>query len=213
MKYPIKKVLSIVSAISAAAFSLNVLNVSADVIPNPVISRNCPVYSDTAGQPTAANDEHYFSFCFITTPGYLAYDLSAVPEAERKQIIAVWYNTSSYDNIGNYKNRNMEPSDYTIEVNSAPGGEYPTDGWKSLKQFRATPLVHVSILSIWKDITGFALISLRQTIPAENRQALTLIFTTFPKECPTAGFFGRLHYSRGHEQLLRHRLCRTHQHH
>ena len=130
MKYPMKKVLSIVSAISAAAFSLNVLNVSADVIPNPVISRNCPVYSDTAGQPTAANDEHYFSFCFITAPGYLAYDLSAVPEAERKQIIAVWYNTSSYDNIGNYKNRNMEPSDYTIEVNSAPGGEYPTDGWE-----------------------------------------------------------------------------------
>ncbi|MBR1897517.1 MAG: lysophospholipase, partial [Oscillospiraceae bacterium] len=57
-------------------------------------------------------------------------DLSGVPEAQRQVIDAVWYNTSAYDVIGMYVNRNMEPSDYTIEVNAAPGGDYPADGWE-----------------------------------------------------------------------------------
>lgn len=61
---------------------------------------------------------------------YLAYDLSGVPEAQRQVIDAVWYNTSAYDTIGMYSNRNMEPSDYTIEVNAAQGGDYPEDGWE-----------------------------------------------------------------------------------
>lgn len=130
MNNSVKKVLSTVSAIAAAAVSLGAFNANAKVTPNPVISRNCPVYSGKASQPTAANDEHYFSFCFLTSPDYIAYDLSAVPAEQRKQIIAVWYNTSSYDYIGNYKSRNMEPSDYTIEVNAADGGIYPEDNWE-----------------------------------------------------------------------------------
>lgn len=105
------------------------LPVSAEVVSNPVISRSCPVYSGT-GQATAANDEHYFSFWNGTAPDYLAYDLSAVPEENRRIVNAVWYNTSSYDSIGMYISRNMEPSDYTIEVNAAPGGTYPEDGWE-----------------------------------------------------------------------------------
>lgn len=102
----------------------------AEVIPNPVISRNCPAYSgDNPATAVAANDEHYFSFAFLKAPDYLAYDLSGVPEEERKQVIAVWYNTSSYDKLGAYANANMEPTDYTVEVNAAPGGDYPQDGW------------------------------------------------------------------------------------
>lgn len=130
MNSSVKKVLSAVSAIAAAAVSLSTFNAYAKVTPNPVISRNCPAYSGKASQPGAANDEHYFSFCMLPTPDYIAYDLSAVPAEQKKQIIAVWYNTSSYDNIGNYKNRNMEPSDYTIEVNAAEGGVYPEDNWE-----------------------------------------------------------------------------------
>lgn len=130
MNSSVKKVLSAVSAIAAAAVSLSTFNAYAKVTPNPVISRNCPAYSGKASQPTAANDEHYFSFCMLPTPDYIAYDLSAVPAEQRKQIIAVWYNTSSYDYIGNYKSRNMEPSDYTIEVNAAEGGAYPEDNWE-----------------------------------------------------------------------------------
>ncbi|MBO5343628.1 MAG: lysophospholipase [Ruminococcus sp.] len=130
MKNSVKRMISAVSAAAAAVVSLSAFTSYAKVTPNPVISRNCPVYSGKASQPTAANDEHYFSFCFLTSPDYIAYDLSAVPSEEKKQIIAVWYNTSSYDYIGNYKNRNMEPSDYTIEVNAAEGGAYPESGWE-----------------------------------------------------------------------------------
>ncbi|MBQ9140078.1 MAG: hypothetical protein IJX61_05705 [Ruminococcus sp.] len=130
MKNSVKKMISAVSAAAAAVVSLSAFTSYAKVTPNPVISRICPVYSGKASQPTAANDEHYFSFCFLTSPDYIAYDLSAVPSEEKKQIIAVWYNTSSYDYIGNYKNRNMEPSDYTIEVNAAEGGAYPESGWE-----------------------------------------------------------------------------------
>ncbi|MBQ8687012.1 MAG: lysophospholipase [Ruminococcus sp.] len=107
------------------------LTAGAEVISNPVISRNCPVYSGS-GQATAANDEHYFSFWNGTAPDYLAYDLSDVPEENRKTVNAVWYNTSTYDSIGLYVSRNMEPSDYTIEINAAPGGDYPEDGWETV---------------------------------------------------------------------------------
>lgn len=127
MKKFLKKAAAVL--ISAAALPLCSFTAMAEIEPNPVISRNVPAYSNS-GQPSAANDEHYFSFCFVPTPGYVAYDLSGVPEEQRKQVLAVWYNTSAYDDIGMYRNRNMEPSDYTVEVNSAPGGEYPEDGWE-----------------------------------------------------------------------------------
>lgn len=135
-----KKLLSAVTAITATALTLSSFSAYAKVEPNPVISRNCPVYSGKASQPTAANDEHYFSFCFLTTPDYIAYDLSAVPTDERKQVLAVWYNTSSYDYIGSYKSRNMEPSDYTIEVNSAEGGAYPESGWEVVETVEGNTL-------------------------------------------------------------------------
>lgn len=100
-------------------------------VPAPVISRNCPAYSGSNPATAAAgNDEHYFSFWNAQCPDYLAYDLSGVPEEERQVVDAVWYCTSAYDMIGLYVNRNMEPSDYTIEVNAAPGGTYPEDGWE-----------------------------------------------------------------------------------
>ena len=34
----------------------------------------------------------------------------------------------------------MEPSNYTIEVNAAPGGEYPTDGWEVVETVTDNPL-------------------------------------------------------------------------
>ena len=49
--------------------------VFAEVTSNPVISQNCPVYSQT-GMSSYANDEHYFSFWNSSGADYLAYDLS-----------------------------------------------------------------------------------------------------------------------------------------
>ncbi len=104
-------------------------NERVSVTPNPIISRNVPAYSGISQNPNYGNDEHYFSFWTSSAPDYLAYDLSDVPENQRKKVLAVWYNVSCYDNIGMYVNRNSEPIDYTIEVNSAEGGKYPEDGW------------------------------------------------------------------------------------
>ncbi len=103
----------------------------AEIVPNPVISRDVPAYSETnPSTASAANDGHYYSFWSGTAPDKLAYDLSDVPENQRKTVIAVWYTTSTYDKIGSYANQNMIPTEYTVEVNSAKGGEYPDSGWE-----------------------------------------------------------------------------------
>lgn len=68
----------------------------------------------------------------LTTPVYLAYDLSGVDASLRQNVVLAWYNDPSTDVwnsslIGqNYFN---VPSSYTIEINSAAGGSYPMSGW------------------------------------------------------------------------------------
>lgn len=132
MKKFMKKTMSAVLSLTTAVSLTASMAVYADVTPNPVISRNCPAFDKDGDSYSAkqGNDEHYFSFWNVSAPNYLAYDLSEVPELQRRKVMAVWYNTSSYDSIGQYQSRNMEPFSYTIEVNSAPGGEYPEDGWE-----------------------------------------------------------------------------------
>lgn len=141
MKRIKKTITAAVSAVIAAA-SVNI-PVSAEVIPNVVISRNCPAYSasspHTAG---AANDDYYYSFWFGTAPDYLAYDLSDVPEEQRQEVIAVWYNTTGqYDyTVVNGGSSSSMPTDYTIEVNAAEGGAYPEEGWVTVETVEGNTL-------------------------------------------------------------------------
>lgn len=102
---------------------------SARMASNAVISRNVTAYSG-GGTASNGNDDAYWNTWDSTAGDYLAYDLSSVPADKRRQVIAVWYNTSTYDNIGQYVNRGAEPIDYVIEVNSAAGGSYPSGGVK-----------------------------------------------------------------------------------
>lgn len=128
----LKKITSLFMSAVLAATGVGTISVSADTGADPVISRNCPAYSQ-ANPSTASsgNDEHYFSFWSGTTEDYLAYDLSGVPAAQRKKVLAAWYNaTGQYDYTVVNQNSNAMPSDYTIEVNAAAGGTYPEDGWK-----------------------------------------------------------------------------------
>lgn len=97
---------------------------------NPLISRNAPAYSGKSDSTSSGNDDKYYTFWTSAPDDYLAYDLSAVPKSQRKKVLAVWYNTSTYDNIGVYVNKDAEPVDYTIEVNKAAGGSYPAAGWE-----------------------------------------------------------------------------------
>lgn len=133
MKKFMKKTMSALLSLTAAVSLTASMAVYADIPSNPVISRNCPAFDKDGDSYSAkqGNDEHYFSFWNVSAPNYLAYDLSEVPEDQRRTVMAVWYNTSSYDSIGQYQSRNMEPFSYTIEVNKAPGGEYPAEGWET----------------------------------------------------------------------------------
>jgi len=130
-----KKIIACIASMAVAVVSLVSFTsvVSADIAPNPVISRDCPAYSGSSQSTAyAACDAYYYSSWYGTAPDYLAYDLSAVPEIERKKVIAVWYNnTANYDyTIGNYGGSSSSmPTEYTIEVNASEGGAYPADGW------------------------------------------------------------------------------------
>lgn len=141
MKRIKKTITAAVSAIIAAA-SVSA-PVSAEVIPNTVISRNCPAYSESSPHTAgAANDDYYYSFWFGTAPDYLAYDLSEVPEEQRQEVIAVWYNTTGqYDyTVVNGGSSSSMPTDYTIEVNAAEGGEYPEEGWITVETVEGNTL-------------------------------------------------------------------------
>ncbi|MBR2283092.1 MAG: lysophospholipase [Ruminococcus sp.] len=128
-----KKLISSAAAaalvLGSAAFPAN----AADNAPgaDPVISRNVPAYSGASSNPEWGNDDYYYTQWSSSAGDYLAYDLSSVPQENRKKVLAVWYNLSSYDNLGSYVSRDAEPVDYTIEVNSAPGGSYPESGWET----------------------------------------------------------------------------------
>jgi len=97
---------------------------------NPIISRGVPAYSEKTANASAANDDFYYTLWSSSAEDYIAYDLSGVPQEQRKKVLAVWYNLSSYDSLGSYVSRNAEPIDYTIEVNKAEGGSYPTTDWE-----------------------------------------------------------------------------------
>lgn len=97
---------------------------------NPILSRNVPAYTNS-GTASSGNDAHYYTAWQASAPAFLAYDLSGVEPSKRKQVIAVWYNDSTYDNIGAYVNKGEEPVDYVIEVNRAAGGSCPNDGWET----------------------------------------------------------------------------------
>ncbi len=71
---------------------------------NPVISRGVPACSG-GGTASNGNDDAYWTEWQSDAPDYLAYDLSGVPASQRKQVIAVWYNGSTYDSIGQYVSR------------------------------------------------------------------------------------------------------------
>jgi lysophospholipase L1-like esterase len=96
-----------------------------------------PAFASSQIYPaSAANDSAYSTVWRGSIPGWIAYDLSAVPAIERGSVIAAWFNdptTSPYDHVvaGDIAYNSLR--DYTIEANAAPGGgSVPTSGWVTL---------------------------------------------------------------------------------
>lgn len=78
----------------------------------------------------------------LTSPVYLAYDLSGVPSTQRINMLCVWYNdpvTDVYNPSLIGQNYFNIPSDYTIENNAAVGGSYPAAGWSVLLTVSSNP--------------------------------------------------------------------------
>ena len=92
-----KKILSAVISAALASSIVGSIGINADITANPVISRNCPAYTSSSSAASGC-DEFYYTFWSGTSNDYLAYDLSGTPAAQRKKVIAAWYNaTGQYD--------------------------------------------------------------------------------------------------------------------
>lgn len=138
---------------------------------NPVISRGVPAYSGKSGSAASANDDKYYTSWTSSAEDYLAYDLSGVPEEQRKQVLAVWYNNGTYDNIGAYVSKADEPVDYVIEVNKAPGGSYPSSGWQKAAEVSGNSLSSRQHLI---DMEGCSWIRMRVTKASGGKVNLNL---------------------------------------
>lgn len=140
-----RRILSSLLAISMAmgmCGTMLPLTVCAAAVPaSPLINRNGSVYSDSQGTAYAACNEIYYDAWYGTAPGYLAFDLSAVPKAQRGLVNLVWYATAwnSYDYTVKNENGQAAPAAYTISVNAAEGGAYPEDGWVDVVSIRENP--------------------------------------------------------------------------
>jgi hypothetical protein len=109
--------------------------------PMPVISFGVPAHASSGNAPDA-NDRSYDTQWRSTeqtspsNPSWLAYDLSAIPPANRGAVDVVWYNGNGgyneYDTFAQAGASYNQPRDYTIEGNAAPGGTVPTSGWVPL---------------------------------------------------------------------------------
>lgn len=107
--------------------------------PMPLISRNVPAFSSGNANvlltPDKSNDaDTGLTWIPDKLPGWIAYDLSAVPADKRQQVLIAWYavHAGAYL-IDNSVPSDQSPIDYTIEMNAGPGGgQPPTDGWQSV---------------------------------------------------------------------------------
>lgn len=103
--------------------------------PMPRISGGVPAFASSGAQPGNANDDNPASAWESTSiPAWLAYDLSAVPQAQRQQALVAWYAPHTLDYINASLGTSQEcPIDYTIEINTAAGGgSPPTSGWNPI---------------------------------------------------------------------------------
>jgi hypothetical protein len=103
----------------------------------PHISDGAPGFSSSSAGyqsvASAANDDNPLTaWSPSSLPAWIAFDLSGAPSSERQKNLVVWnaLHAGSYLNSSPPTGADM-PTDYTIEINSAPGGASapPTSGW------------------------------------------------------------------------------------
>jgi lysophospholipase L1-like esterase len=138
---------------------------SAGPAPMPLISRGVPVFASSQIYAASnANDGDYSTYWRGSIPGWIAYDLSKVPAAQRGRVIVAWYNdpaTSPYDHtiVGEVAYNSLR--DYTVQANAAPGGtSAPSAGWVTLATVTGN---HYHSRTHLVDMTGYTWIRLNIT--------------------------------------------------
>jgi hypothetical protein len=101
--------------------------------PMPAISFGVPAHaSGTEGGNGAgnANDGEFNRWWTAAVPAWIAYDLSSRPAEQRQDVLVAWYGPRTQDHINQPPGTGKSlPADYTVEINTAPGGAVPTSGW------------------------------------------------------------------------------------
>jgi hypothetical protein len=103
----------------------------------PRISAGVPAFASSSANyqttPTAANDDSPLTaWSPAMLPAWIAYDVSGASAEHRQNGLVVWnaLHAGDYINASSPAGAQM-PTDYTIEINSAPGGTSapPATGW------------------------------------------------------------------------------------
>jgi hypothetical protein len=111
-------------------------DVEPETIATPNLSVDAPVFSNATSShgPEQAQDFNpSTAWGPEALPAWIAYDLSAASAEQREKVLVVW----SARHAPGYveptpTDYTLSPLDYTIEINSAPGGELPNSGWNEV---------------------------------------------------------------------------------
>ena len=128
-----KKSIAFITALSLLLGTAAV-SVSADGTENTEtyvpLNRDGKVFSDNQSTAYAACNDKYYDSWQGSAGSYLAWDLSGA--GSFTQIELVWYSGAwgNYDYTVLPESPYASLSAYTIEVNRAPGGDYPETGWE-----------------------------------------------------------------------------------
>jgi hypothetical protein len=126
------------SGLDASASDGAIANPSTIAMPH--ISAGVPAFASSSANyqtvAASANDaDPLTSWSPSSLPAWIAYDVSGAPASQRQSALVVWnaLHSGGYINASTPSGADM-PTDYTIEVNMAPGGASapPSDGWSQV---------------------------------------------------------------------------------
>jgi len=172
----------------SATATVKVLDGGITAAPMPIVSRLAGVHAFSNNDPSGTLDDfganrardnvydgwgRYWRDFDLRYPAWVAYDLSAVPSDQRRQVLVAWYNESfGYDNssTSNTPLAYSEPADYVLEGNAATGSATgaPSSGWTVLASVSGNKW-HSRTHAL--DLTGYNWLRFRATAGARTNQA------------------------------------------
>lgn len=132
MKKPAR---SLSAVLTAALLFPSAMSVSAaDSSGYLPLNRGGEVYSDRQGTAYASCNDVYYDAWNGAAGSWLAYDISA-KSAGYSGLLLAWYSGAwnNYDYTVLPESPGASLSGYTVEINTAPGGSLPSEGWVTVQ--------------------------------------------------------------------------------